>query len=248
MGRNDNLMMSERMEKKNAMHRPFVYLCTGMSLDGKISTSKRVDTRITADDDRNFLYDHRVECDAIMVGGRALMLDDPGLVVKSLRRQKKRLALGKTLEPIKIGIVSDVSKMKMDGDFFNKGNAKKILFTTERSSSEAIHALRDRAKVFVCGKDRVNLKKTLAKLSDMGVRSIMVEGGGELIFSLLKDHLVDEIHLKIGDLILGGRIAPTLCDGEGFSGLTARHVRLIEMKRKGSVLMLRYKVMKIDKE
>lgn len=228
-------------------NKPFVFLCTGMSLDGKISTSKRVDTRITTDDDRNFLYDHRVPCDAIMMGGRSIILDDPGLVVKSTKRQKQRLALGKTLEPIKVGIVSDVSKLKNNRDFFNRGEAKKIIFTTQRSSKESIKALKDKAEIFVYGKQRVDLKKALSKLYDIGIKSIMVEGGGELIFSLLKDDLVDEINLKIGDLILGGRIAPTLCDGEGFSGLSAKQVKLVDLKRRGNYLMLKYKIIKTKK-
>ncbi|MFZ1719823.1 MAG: dihydrofolate reductase family protein [Candidatus Moraniibacteriota bacterium] len=241
-------MKSETLKKKKTMHRSFVYLCTGMSLDGKISASQHVDTRITVDDDRSFLYDHRVNCDAIMVGGNTLLLDDPGLVVKSAKRQRQRLALGKTLEPIKIGIVSDISKLKSDGDFFKKGDAKKILFTTERSSRAQIEAFRHVAEVYVYGKERVNLKKALTELYAIGIKSIMVEGGGELIFSLLKDDLVDEINLKIGDLILGGRVAPTLCDGDGFSGLTARQVKLTDMKRKGSSLMLRYKVVRAEKK
>lgn len=181
--------------------KPFVFLCAGMSLDGKISTQKRVETRITTDDDRSFLYDHRVLCDAIMMGGRTIILDDPGLVVKSVQRQKQRLALGKTLEPIKVGIVSDVSKLKTNGDFFNKGDAKIIIFTTERSSETKIKVLRDKAKIFVYGKQKVNLKRALAELYAMGIKSVMVEGGGELIFSLLKDDLVDEINTHTLDKI-----------------------------------------------
>jgi len=232
------------MKKKEKNKKPFVYLCTGMSLDGKISSSERVDTRITTDNNRDFLYDYRVPCDAIMIGGRTLILDDSGLVVKSAKRQKQRLALGKTLEPIKIAIVSDVSKIKIDGDFLNKGDARKIIFTTNQSPKEKLKILKDKVEVFVFGKRKVNLKRALEKLYDMGVKSIMVEGGGELIFSLLKDDLVDEINLKIGDLILGGRMAPTLCDGDGFSGLTAKQVKLSSLKRKNNYLILKYKLIK----
>lgn len=229
---------------KRISNKPFVFLCVGMSLDGKISSSKRVCTKITADDDRGFLYDHRVPCDAVMIGGRTLILDDSGLTVKSAERQKQRLALGKTKEPVKIGIVSDVSKLKTKGAFFNKGDAKKIIFTTERSPKIKIRKLKKIAEIYVCGKQKVNLKTALAKLYALGIKSVMVEGGGELIFSLLKDNLVDEINLKIGDLILGGRNAPTLCDGEGFSGLTAKQVKLIELTRKDNYLMLKYQIIK----
>ena len=91
---------------------------------------------------------------------------------------------------------------------------------------------------------KVNLKKSLEKLYSLGIKSVMVEGGGELIFSLLKDDLVDEINLKIGDLILGGRTAPTLCDGDGFTGITAKQVKLVDLKRKQNYLTLKYKVIK----
>ena len=173
-----------------------------------------------------------------------MILDDPGLTVKSVKRQKQRLALGKTMEPVKIGIVSEISKLKTNGDFFNRGDAKKIIFTTERSPKSKIDSLKKIAQIYVYGKQKVNLKMALAKLYTLGIKSIMVEGGGELIYSLLKDNLVDEINLKIGDLILGGRVAPTLCDGEGFSGLTAKQVELVSLKRKNSCLMLKYKVVK----
>src|SRR4030042_4023167 len=229
------------MTSRKKTKKPFVYLCTGMSLDGKISTAGRaVETRITADDDRNFLYDHRVPCDAIMMGGKTIILDDPSLTVKSCERQKKRLALGKTREPIKVGIVSDISKLKIAGDFFKKGDADKIIFTTRRSPKSKIKKLEKICNIYVYGKQKVDLKRALAKLHDLGIKSVMAEGGGELIFSLLKDDLFDEINLKIGGLILGGRNAPTLADGDGFSGKTAKQVRLISIKRKKNYLMLKY--------
>lgn len=232
------------MNNEKTANKPFVFLCVGMSLDGKISSSKRVQTKITTDDDRSFLYDHRVLCDAAMIGGRTLILDDAGLTVKSAERQKQRLALGKIKEPVKIGIVSDISELKTNGDFFNKGDAKKIIFTTGRSPRTKIAELKKIAEVYACGKQKVNLKTALTKLYALGIKSVMVEGGGESIFSLLKDNLVDEINLKIGDLILGGRTAPTLCDGEGFSGLTAKQVKLIDLKRKDNYLMLKYQVLR----
>lgn len=221
-----------------------MFLCTGMSLDGKISGSQGVDTKITVDDDRNFLYDHRVICDAIMVGGNTLIQDDPGLTVKSQKREEQRQALNKTKEPMKVAIVSDVCDMKARGDFMNKGDGKKVIFTTERSSSENINELKQNAEVFVYGKQRVDLRKSLEKLYSMRVESVMVEGGGALIFSLLEEDLVDEINLKIGDLIIGGENAPTLCDGKGFISNGAKQVELIDLKQKNNHLILKYRVKK----
>jgi 2,5-diamino-6-(ribosylamino)-4(3H)-pyrimidinone 5'-phosphate reductase len=44
----------------------------------------------------------------------------------------------------------------------------------------------------------------------------MVEGGGELIFSLFADGLVDELSVYVAPKVIGGRDAPTLADGDGF--------------------------------
>ena len=97
-------------------------------------------------------------------------------------------------------------------------------------------------EIYVYGQQKVDLKRALLKLHGLGVKSLMVEGGGELIFSLLKDDLVDEINVKIGNLIIGGKDAPTLCDGEGFLQDTAKKVKLMDLAKKENCLILKYKL------
>jgi 2,5-diamino-6-(ribosylamino)-4(3H)-pyrimidinone 5'-phosphate reductase len=70
--------------------------------------------------------------------------------------------------------------------------------------------------VVVAGDDRVALDDALPALADRGVGSLMVEGGGEIIHSFFAAGLVDELSVYVGSLILGGRDAPTLADGDGF--------------------------------
>jgi len=226
----------------NDNKRPFVFLVTGMTLDGKISNYKRTCSPISSDDNRDMLYDGRIRADAVMIGGKTLLLDDSALDVKNKDRQNKRLELGKSRQPMKVAIVSDISDLKLDSDYVVRGNGEKVIFTTEKTPKEKIKELEKVCKIFVLGKDKVDLQKALEKLKELGVEELMVEGGGELIYSLLKDNLVDEINLKIGDLILGGRNAPTLCDGEGFLADIAPKVELLEIKRTGNVLILKYKV------
>ncbi|MFZ5365479.1 MAG: dihydrofolate reductase family protein [Patescibacteria group bacterium] len=228
----------------NQSERPYVFLVTGMSLDGKISNYKRTCSPISSDDNRDMLYDGRIRADAVMVGGRTLLLDDSALDVKTEERQNKRVQLGKTKQPMKVAVVSDASDLKLDSDFLTRGNGDKIIFTTERTSKEKIRELEKVCKIFVIGNEKVDLKQALAKLKKFGVKELMVEGGGELIYSLFKYDLVDEINLKIGDIILGGRNASTLCDGDGFLADTAKRVELIDLKRMGSVLVLKYKVIR----
>ena len=51
------------------------------------------------------------------------------------------------------------------------------------------------------------------------VRRLLCEGGGELNGALFRAGLVDELHLTIAPVILGGNRAPTIADGRGFRRL-----------------------------
>lgn len=229
------------MENKK---RPFVYLCTGMSLDGKISNFKKECSAISSCDDREMLYDCRVDADAVMVGGNTLRLDDSGLTVKSEERRQKRISLGKTIEPTKVVVISDANDLKTEGDFFDKGEGEKIVFTTSQTSKEKIGEMKKKAKVFVVGEKRVDIEKALEILSEEGVKTLMVEGGGELIASLFEKDLVDEINLKIGNLILGGRDSATFVDGEGFDALNAKKVEFVEIKQGETSIIIKARVVR----
>jgi len=221
------------MTGKGKIKRPFVFLCTGMSLDGKLSNYRREQIEIATNDDKEMFYECRARADAVMVGGYTLLQDDPKLTVtlKDERRAK----------PIKVGIISDANNLKLKGDFFDVGEAEKVIFTTERTSKEKVKQIKTKALVYVLGKRRVSLEKALEVLYDLGVRKLMVEGGGTLIFSLLEDGLVDEINLKIGNLLVGGKDSITFIEGKGFGKFDTKKVKFISLKRKPNYLVLKVK-------
>ncbi len=225
-------------------NRPFVFLCTGMSLDGKISNHKKECSPISSDDNRGMLYDARVEADAVMIGANTLRLDDSGLTVKSEERQKKRIAAGKSAEPIKVVVISDANNIKMEGDFFDKGVGRKIVFTTIKTSAEKIDELKRKASVYIIGEEKVDLEKAMGILYEEDVRSVLVEGGGELIFSLLEKDLVDEVRLKIGNIIIGGRNTATFVDGEGFNILKTKKVEFQSVIQEQNHILIKAKIIR----
>ena len=66
------------------------------------------------------------------------------------------------------------------------------------------------------------------------VNRLLCEGGGDLNSSLLASGLVNELYLTICPLLLGGRHAATIRDGEGFDnlaqaiGLRMKSIRTIQ--------------------
>jgi len=213
-----------------------------MSLDGKLSNYKKEQIEIAVNDNKEMMYEHRIIADAVMVGGNTLIQDDPKLLVKTKERKKKRVKLGRSPEPIKVGIVSNANKLKLNGDFLGKGDTPKVIFTTTQTSKKKIEQLKKKAQVYILGKKMVNLKRAMSILHDLGVRKLMVEGGGTLIFSLLKENLVDEINLKIGNLIVGGKDSVTFVSGKGFDKLNTKKVKITKLTRKPNYLILKARI------
>jgi 2,5-diamino-6-(ribosylamino)-4(3H)-pyrimidinone 5'-phosphate reductase len=98
-------------------------------------------------------------------------------------------------------------------------------------------------ELFSFGAGRVDLRAALAKLSELGLGRVLVEGGGSLNFELFRLGLVDELQLYIAPLIFGGASAPTLADGAGLPRELARALKPPEVSQlpDGGVL-LRYMV------
>ena len=87
---------------------------------------------------------------------------------------------------------------------------------SERAPIDRRMDLAERAELVTAGEGRVNLPHAFADLQQAGLEQVMVEGGGELIFSLFEVGLVDELSVFVGPTVIGGREAPTLADGDGF--------------------------------
>ena len=198
------------------MERPFVFINAAMSADGKISTVKRTQTRISGTEDFDRVDALRARSDAIMVGIGTVLADSPSLTVKSKKRREERKSAGQGENPLRI-VVDSEARTPVDAEVLNKGEGKRIIAVSQRAILENVGQLGEKADVLVCGMEEVDLKKLLYLVWQRGVRSVMVEGGATLNWSLISQKLVDMIYTYVGNMIVGGETAPTLVDGEGFT-------------------------------
>jgi 2,5-diamino-6-(ribosylamino)-4(3H)-pyrimidinone 5'-phosphate reductase len=79
------------------------------------------------------------------------------------------------------------------------------------------------------------------KLEELGVKRLLVEGGGGLMWDFVKPNLIDELYVTLTPRILGGRDAPTLVDGAGFNPREVVNLKLKQCRRVGDELYLVYK-------
>jgi 2,5-diamino-6-(ribosylamino)-4(3H)-pyrimidinone 5'-phosphate reductase len=230
------------------MNRPFVFINVAMTVDGKIDTVQRCGAAISSMVDKARMDNLRAGADAIMVGGRTLLDEDPKLTVKSAELRAERAAKGLSENPIKVGVVSR-AEIKPDSNFLTAGPARVVVFTSSQTSPEQVNALKSSGvDVFNFGEKRVDLYQTLEMLKSLGVKRLMVEGGATLNFELLRLGLVDELIVYIAPLIFGGDTAPTLANGTGLMRSAAIPLKLADaqvLDEDGGVL-LRYVYQKIE--
>lgn len=221
------------------LDRPFVTLNVAVTADGKADTAARCGAAISSPQDLARVDRLRAESDAIMVGGRTLLGDDPRLTVKSADLRAERRARGLIENPIKVGIASNAA-LRLDGRFLTAGPAPVVLFTTKQTDPTQIARLRQTgADVYVMGEARVDLPAALRRLQEIDVQRLLVEGGGTLNAELLRLGLVDEIFIYIAPLIFGGATAPTLADGPGLTRNAAIQLELrsVEALDGGDILI-----------
>ncbi len=221
------------------MNRPFVFINVAMTADGKIDTFERKGSAISSQRDKERVDQLRAASDAIMVGGRTLLDEDPKLTVKSEVLRAERVARGLTPNPIKVGVVTQ-AKISADSQFLNAGPADIVIFTTRRTSKRYLSLLTARhVDVYVDDAEQVNLERALATLKDLGVERLMVEGGATLNFELIRRGLVDEVLAYVAPMIFGGESAPTLAAGSGLKRSEAIPLELNEVEKwdDGGVLL-----------
>lgn len=213
-----------------------------MTLDGKIATASG-DSRISSRQDLIRVHRLRASVDAIVVGISTILADDPRLTVR----------LAKGPNPARV-IVDSRGRLPIESRVLRTaGDVRTIVAVTSKAPEEKISKLRDAgAEVLVVKQGSgttaavpggVDLKELFSMLEKMGMKKILVEGGGELNWSLLRLGLVDELNVTIAPKIAGGRLATTIVEGDGVDQISDGIKLMLERveRKKTGELVLRYR-------
>lgn len=226
------------------MKLPYVLLSIAMSIDGKISNTSREKVYFSNKEDFSELEKLRRDSDGILVGSTTLKNDNPSLVLKKEISKKHRIKYNKSEEPVKIAI-SKLCDIKNDSNFLQRGNGRKIVFTTKAASKKDINRVSKFAEVYVHSSPKVDILELLKTIYKSGIRRLLVEGGGETNYEFLKRGVVDELRVAIAPIVIGGRTSPTFVDGDGFDLSKIINLKLKKVERFRQLIVLNYKVKKI---
>lgn len=216
-----------------ARSRPYVILNAAMTLDGKIATAAK-DSSISSRKDLARVHKLRSNVDAILVGINTILADNPML--------SARLVNGKN--PARV-IVDSRARIKLDSKIMRScDRVLTIIASSAKASKAKLERIRSKGAIpIVIGNSKVDLAKLLSILKDHGINRLLVEGGGEINWSMLKNGLVDEVMVTVAPRIVGGRNAVTLVEGGGFAKISnGIKLKLYKVTKNDSEVILFYRV------
>jgi diaminohydroxyphosphoribosylaminopyrimidine deaminase/5-amino-6-(5-phosphoribosylamino)uracil reductase len=195
--------------------RPFVGLKYAASLDGKIA-SRGGDSRwVTGPAARRQTHLLRDAYDAIAVGANTVIADDPELTARS--RTGRRLYR----QPLRVVVDGRLRVSPRARVFDPQLPGRSLVATTGAAAGRRGKRLRASGvdvRSFP-GERKIEIGSLLEALAAEGVTSVLVEGGGELGWSFVASGTVDHVYAFLAPKLVGGALAPTPVDGEGFTDL-----------------------------
>lgn len=175
--------------------KPYVTIKAGVSIDSKLTDKYRNSKWITGKELREYSHSLRGEFSAILVGVKTIIEDNPLLNIR------EKAWLGKRLYRIVLDSNNIMSKdLKI---FKHQENFPLIIFSSKNADNKN-KKVKDHFFVKP-NKDGLDVREVLHILYKKGIASVMVEGGGNVINSFLKERLYNEIILFCADKLIGAK-------------------------------------------
>jgi diaminohydroxyphosphoribosylaminopyrimidine deaminase/5-amino-6-(5-phosphoribosylamino)uracil reductase len=204
-GEEEARRINEAYVKHRTTGLPFVMAKFAASLDGKIAATSGDSRWVSGAESRRWAHRQRTTVDAIMVGVRTVLVDDPQLTARPEPGEGARLPDGQPRQPLRI--VADSRGRTPASAHVLQGPARTLVATTDASSEAWRRQMREAgAEVLVlpAADGRVDLGELLRALGSRDILTLLVEGGGELLGGFFDRGLVDKVQAIIAPIIIGG--------------------------------------------
>jgi GTP cyclohydrolase II len=176
---------------------PFVTVSYAQSLDGSIALRPGYPLSISCAESLILTHNLRAMHDGILIGIGSVLADDPQLTV--------RMAQGRNPQPL---ILDSRLRFPSYARLLDCNGRQPWIFTTDSAGADRERTLEARgARIFRLPsgpEGRIDIRTLLTHLGRMGILSIMVEGGAEVIHSFLLAKAVNQIVVSIAPLLVGG--------------------------------------------
>jgi diaminohydroxyphosphoribosylaminopyrimidine deaminase/5-amino-6-(5-phosphoribosylamino)uracil reductase len=195
--------------------KPWVLFKSAMTLDGKVATRSGDSQWISGDSSRARAHRWRATVDAVAVGIGTALADDPQLTarVEAVARQ-----------PIRV-VFDAEARLPLDSQLVRAAREIRLIVVTTRaaprSATEALETAGAEILVATGEHEPARVRDALDRLGELGVGSLLLEGGPHLAGAFFDAGEIDEVRLFLAPLLLGGRSARDPLEGEGVESIAA---------------------------
>jgi len=234
--------INEAFARYIVSRRPLVTLKSGMTLDGKIApppgdsfnpsalgATGATGGWITSETARAHVQELRHESDAIMVGVGTIIADDPLLT--------DRTGLPRRLPLLRVVLDSRL-RCPLESRLVKTAKDDVLIFCSfaEEKKKRALeeHGIRVEQIPLGSSDGRPDLTRIAARLGELAVTSLLIEGGALVNWGALAAGIVDKVFLYYAPKILAGAGSVPFAGGEGYRRLSeAAQVKDIVLHRFG---------------
>lgn len=186
---------------------PYVVLKYAMTADGKIATRTGASKWITGEAARNRVQHMRHRYMGIMAGIGTVLADDPMLNVRieGLKSPIRIICDSGLRIPLESQIVQTAKEYQTIVAYAQGDPKKQQQLIAKGIQLEQVEA----------ADGQLDLRQLMVRLGELGIDSVLVEGGGTLNDSLVRAGLVDQMEVFVAPKIFGGSAAKTPVEGVG---------------------------------
>ncbi len=210
-GAEESALLLEGYLKHRRTGMPFVIAKFAASLDGHIAAASGDSRWISGPDAAAWMHRQRATIDAIVVGSRTVLVDDPQLTARP-----EGAATLDVHQPLRV--VVDSSGQVQPPARVLQPPPPTLVATTEASSEawrESIRHTGAEVLTLPAQDGRVDVEALLGVLGGRGALTVLFEGGGVLLGSLFDARLVDRVQAVIAPMVIGAAEAPSAVAGRG---------------------------------
>jgi diaminohydroxyphosphoribosylaminopyrimidine deaminase/5-amino-6-(5-phosphoribosylamino)uracil reductase len=227
-------LLNQPFRKHALTGRPLVVFKSAMSLDGKIATLTGDSKWISGEESRRLAHKWRAEVDAICIGIGTALSDDPMLTarVEGVRRQPRRV------------VFDSEARLPLDSALVRTAHDVPLIVVVSRASTrgpaDALQAAGAEIVKASGGNEQERARNGLEKLGELGIQSVLLEGGPRLAGAFLDAGEIDEMRLFIAPIAVGGRSARVPFEGEGADTIaSAQRALSLTTERVGQDVLIR---------
>jgi len=181
---------------QNREKRAFLSVKWAQSIDGNIATLAGDSQWISGEKSRKQVHRLRSQHSAIAVGANTALIDNPQLTVRmveSYHRPERIVLAGTNHLPHELGILSD---------------DQPVIVIAEPTHELHWRDINENLTVFFIERGPRFWIEFLRKMYDIGIGSVLLEGGSGVITSAIQSGLVDKLHVFIAPILVGEGTSP----------------------------------------